>query len=636
MSTTYKANIYVKNELNGTASMTVSYKYGSNHPVQATGSVAKNETIGPLEIEFGSDSSENYWFCSATVSDGPNPGWYSTQGSADKPTQKCKLTSDDVNRNIQNSIMMGNYHINIKNSKSTCMAKLRVDPLIANVFVVMLENRAFDHIFGFSGIPAIIGLKGDESNTLSYTGGRGNTFSQTYTVTEGAVDPMTTDPGHEFLDTLEQLCGKGATYTAGQAYPHIDNSGFLINYITSDDEGTGFPVMSHITDVMACCSPDQIPVLYQLATEFALCDQWFSSMPGPTWPNRLFAMAASSCGLDDSPPNHQIAGWQFDGISFPNGNIFQSLDGWDIPWRIYTDAHNIFAADPAPGSEGGGFSIVEALHDVYVSTPVHIEDLASDVLGSYPYRFTWIEPNYGDVLGDTYSGGSSQHAMDSLAAGEALVAYVYNSIRAADLWDRSLLIITYDEHGGFYDHVAPFTAKPPGDKPDNDLNQHGFDFSKYGVRVPAVIVSPRIAKGTVDHTTFDHTSALKTIENFYGISSLTQRDGVANSLGHLVSFDTVRTDCPATVGSTTTPAPAPQPAELVAKPDDDVLLPEKGNVHGALYIAAKHDAELSGGDVAHEAVRARLISIKTRGQARQYFHEVMTKVEAARAAKTDS
>jgi phospholipase C len=389
---------------------------------------------------------------------------------------------------------------------------------------------------------------------------------------------------------------------------------------------------------MACCEPDQIPALYTLAVDFAICDNWFSSMPGPTWPNRLFAMGASSAGLDDSPSDKRILWFQVDGVDYPNGSIFDRLTKFGWKYRLYSDYNNVFAANPASESEGGGLSIVQALSGIDANDLNPIENLANDLKGSYPYYFTFIEPNYGDVTGDTYSGGSSQHAMDSLAAGDAMVASVYQAIRNSPLWETSLLIITYDEHGGFYDHVAPIAAKPPGDGdgPGSSLNTHGFDFSRYGVRVPAVIVSPLIPKGTVDHTEYDHTSILRTLENFLNLAPLTQRDGVANSVARNLTEPTARTDCPTTIGSTV-PAPAPAPTEMVSRPSDDDPLPEKGNVIGFLHIAAKTDWELSGkNEAAKTLFQAKLQAIKTKGQARAYFGEVMAKLKTARAAKAET
>src|SRR5207253_3461968 len=169
---------------------------------------------------------------------------------------------------------------------------------------------------------------------------------------------------------------------------------------------------------------------------------------------------------------------------------------------------------------------------------------ANDIASSdYPYRYTFIEPSYGNILNNTYMGGTSQHPLDDVTGGERLIKETYEALRKSPLWKNSLLIITWDEHGGFYDHVAPPAAVPPGDEPKNrNTNQWGFKFDRYGVRVPAVVVSPLIQKNSIDHRLYDHSSIPATIEKLFGLKALTQRDANANNLTPLLSLTTPRTD----------------------------------------------------------------------------------------------
>jgi len=167
--------------------------------------------------------------------------------------------------------------------------------LIEHVFVLMLENRSLDHMLGFSGITgkdaatgqptAVNGLTGNESNTAN---------GKTFTVSQPADWTMPLDPGHEFTDVLVQLCGPGAVYHPGGEYPPVNATGYVSSYVST---GGG----SSPGEIMKCYREAQLPVLNALAREFALCDGWHASMPGPTWPNRFFMMAASSGGLDHSP-----------------------------------------------------------------------------------------------------------------------------------------------------------------------------------------------------------------------------------------------------------------------------------------------------------------------------------------------
>lgn len=209
---------------------------------------------------------------------------------------------------------------------------------IKNIFVLLLENRSFDHMLGFSGItgtdvvngvsPQIAGLNGLESN---------NYLGTPYFVGNPFHEPIPVDPAHEFLDVLEQLCGTQVIYKRGRPYPRINNSGFVSNYARSHskDEGNATRNFGQIMDGFTA---DQLPVLNALAKAFAVCDGWHSSLPGPTFPNRLFAMGASSGGLDHSPSTLELLTWEgLDGFIFPRGSIFDALKArhGDESWRIY-------------------------------------------------------------------------------------------------------------------------------------------------------------------------------------------------------------------------------------------------------------------------------------------------------------
>jgi phospholipase C len=158
--------------------------------------------------------------------------------------------------------------------------------------------------------------------------------------------------------------------------------------------------------------------------------------------------------------------------------------------------------------------------------------------GNLP-AYCFLEPSWG-------SAGNSQHPNYDVALGEALIKQVYQALRSGPGWNQTLLIITYDEHGGCYDHVAPPGGAVP---PDTSVGEYGFDFTRFGVRVPAVLVSPLIPAGTIYRvpaggTPIDHTSVLKTIELRWGLPALTARDAAAPDLGGVLTLTTPRTDDP--------------------------------------------------------------------------------------------
>ncbi|MDR3702943.1 MAG: alkaline phosphatase family protein [Candidatus Sulfopaludibacter sp.] len=479
-----------------------------------------------------------------------------------------------------------------------------------HVFVLMLENRSFDHMLGFSGIAGADAVTGAKTQIDGLSGGESNTFNgKAYGVQQGAGWAMPVDPGHEFPDVLTQLCGPGSSYAPGGAYPSIHNSGFATSY--ANTAGAGDP-----GEIMKCFTPEQLPVLNALAREFAVCDRWYSSVPGPTWPNRMFVHAASSAGLDHSPTTAEILEWEtLAGFSFQNGNIFDRLMAKSVTRRLYA---------------GDEFPMVAALKGIGLDDIRPFHYFANDLQGSYPYSYTFIEPSY-NATGD-YNCSTSQHPLDDVTRGEALIKCTYEAIRNSPLWPDSLLIVTWDEHGGFYDHAAPGAAMPPGDQ--SPRSSYGFTFEQYGGRVPAVIVSPRIPQNLIDHRVYDHASIPATLENLFGLVPLTRRDAAANELSPLLSLATHR-DTPSTLPAPAVSglggcdpvdcfdAPAAVSPAAVSRPDDPI---DDGNLPGVVHVAMQHDMEMSPGRTAE--IRDRVASLQTRGDAAQYLSGVRARMRA--------
>jgi hypothetical protein len=332
---------------------------------------------------------------------------------------------------------------------------------------------------------------------------------------------------------LVSLCGEGAVYTpALGGYPAINNSGFIQNYL---DGGSSTP-----DRIMHCFDPKQLPVLNALAREFAICDRWFSSLPGPTWPNRFFQLAATSGGLDDSPSSLDVvSSTTVAGYEFENGNIFDLLDANCVDWTI-------FEGDDFPVSFSLKGMNLNLLEGRFKGFDDFATELAKPTFGS---KFVFIEPKYGahgfDATGPgDFSCGNSMHPLDDVTRGEALIKKVYETIRNSPHWEKSLLIVTFDEHGGFYDHVAPCAAVPPGDLQTASYVHNNFKFDQLGVRVPALVISPFTPRGVIDHTVYDHTSMLATVERLFGLGAMTNRDSAAKDVRGLLSLAAPRTDCP--------------------------------------------------------------------------------------------
>src|SRR2546421_903878 len=219
MATQQSAEVYITNQTDG-ASLIQLYHNNSSNGTQSDAWLASpGETVGPLTVYFltgwGSYGILDYWWVRLSVADGSKPGVYNSTGSAVYYGWKeCQLQSADAGKTLTFTVDTGNFNINLDSGGcSNPMSYIGPYRQIANVFVVMLENHSFDNMFAMSGIPGIVGATTADSN--SYNG-------VTYPVGSPAPVSMPTDPGHEFLDVVEQLGGQGAPYQSGQPYPPLD------------------------------------------------------------------------------------------------------------------------------------------------------------------------------------------------------------------------------------------------------------------------------------------------------------------------------------------------------------------------------------------------------------------------------
>jgi Phospholipase C len=473
---------------------------------------------------------------------------------------------------------------------------------IRHVFVLMLENRSLDHILGFSNIRGTDAVTGQPTTLANLLGnpqqnidpGTGNPVMAAPPA-DFALSMADRDPGHEFHDTLEELAGTGAPYpfSTSQQYPLINNSGFVANY-----RGRGSASPGKVMNVYA---PDQLPVLNALAEEFAVCDQWFSSMPGPTWPNRLFVHAASSAGLDDSPSSFDtVTTTLIDGYRFDNGTIYDRLEDKCLDWLV-------FEGDETPQV----FALSGMTYNALQGRFRDFEDFRDSVNDpNFPASYTFIEPDYGNILPGTpedFTCGNSHHPLDDVTRGEKLIKDVYEAVRNSPHWESSLIVITWDEHGGFYDHVPPPSTVHPGDSITDDENNHNdFDFTQLGVRVPTVIVSPFIPRGTIDHTVYDHSSVVKTVGELFGFRPLTQRDSQANSFTHLLSMAAPRASIPVQL-------PNPANSGLRCTGDDDVFVSRISAAARGLMVGRGGDDVLKRGDDDNREEQEEPVEPKLRG-----------------------
>ncbi len=392
---------------------------------------------------------------------------------------------------------------------------------LKHIVVVMMENRSFDHMLG--GLKAIDtridGLTGNESN-LDTTNEPAKV--QPLAEFQSQLDP---DPNHHFPAAHQQLFDGGPV-----GRPTM--SGFVKSYYQQQKD------VNHSRKIMYYFAPDKLPVLSGLAQNFALFNGWFSSIPGPTLCNRAFAHYGTSFG--------QVSMDVFYYHSEPLSVYQRLVDAGHLAKLYYYD------------ESSSSLEVVNLLQNqpkLFGTYDQFLQDCKLDRLPEYSF----IEPNYSDHQGD---GGeviaSDQHPDHDVQQGEVFIASVYNAIRQNnDLWKSTAILVVYDEHGGIYDHVPPpsctkdgFQATPQ----QTGVPGLTFEFDRLGVRVPAILISPWIPKGTVipgpyqpNGRTFEHASIPRTVtQHFIGdYAQATAREKRSDTFLDLLS-DTMRpdSDCP--------------------------------------------------------------------------------------------
>ena len=348
---------------------------------------------------------------------------------------------------------------------------------INHFFVLMMENRSLDHMLGFLKAPDY-DIEGLDPANLPYN--EDSAEKKIYASDDArATGDLAADPNHHFDDVTEQLYGTSQPAPGQQP----DMSGFVKNYQTKSGSAAAG------ANIMKCFNEQSLPVLSTLVKEYAVCDHWFASIPGPTLPNRLYVHCGTSRGRLDMAPEYYSGFY----------TVYEELDKHDVPSCIFW-------------SDWSGtltFSGLMAHQNQFYADYQDFAAICAGPANQVP-AYCFIEPRYNPA--DVPAGGvlpaTDQHPDNDMRDGEMLIQNVYNAIRQNDeLWHSSVLLIVYDEHGGLYDHVPPV----PLPSPDNVSSvAPAFDFKMSGVRVPAVVISPYVAKGTISKKVYDHTSVIAT------------------------------------------------------------------------------------------------------------------------------
>jgi len=421
----------------------------------------------------------------------------------------------------------------------------------------MLENRSFDCMFGMlqAKVTGVDGLRGDETNPWHAPNG---SIEQVRVWNDAALNAASAtipdpDPGELHDDIAMQLRGLNGDAPMG---------GFVDNYMRQPAADRPYDPKA----VMHTFTPDQVPALSQLACSFGVSDRWFASAPCQTWPNRFFAHTGTAAGYVNNDPPH---------FPYMMPTVFGRLADKHCNWRIYF--HD--------------FPQAATLAKLWDDVPTHFRFfnafLADAAAGTLP-SYSFIEPRY---FTDTVLNliPNDMHPPHNIGYGDQLVAQVYDAVRAGPHWKQTLLIVTIDEHGGCYDHVVPPAATPPDNlTPDNVV------FDRYGVRVPAVIVSPYVHAGSLIRppgaVPFDHTSIAATLRKLFGVQPLTARDAAAPDL--LDALDTrPDNDGPDRIVAAAPPPAVAEVARVANKPPNDL--------QASLAAAAVHLPTLGANVAAH-------------------------------------
>jgi phospholipase C len=359
-----------------------------------------------------------------------------------------------------------------------------------SIVVIMMENRSFDHMLGGLATArprAADGYDGPPAHSSNLSAG-------------GFLDRV------PLVTARDIALGTRVPVEVDHDYPNVRfqmSDGTTIGDGTPDPAGIGAMAcfardLATIHDApqlaMTVNGESELPIYYELADRFLVCNRWFSAHPGPTWPNRFATVMGSIPELVNFENSDPRIGY------FQGRSIFEVLTSYGIEWRLFeSDLSLIRMFDRY------------RLDDQRV-LPIDDPEVGLDATlrspGSLP-RVMFIEPNFTDI--PPLATASDDHPPSDLAAGQAFIARVCDAIWSANRFQECLVVITYDEHGGFFDHVPPpGTPKaPPVAAPVPKIHPDGPSY--LGVRVPAFVLSPYVSAGKTDNTVFDHTSIVKTI-----------------------------------------------------------------------------------------------------------------------------
>ncbi|MFT3797156.1 alkaline phosphatase family protein [Microbacterium sp.] len=461
----------------------------------------------------------------------------------------------------------------------------RPEPGFDHLVVLMFENRSFDNVLGrlysaqeksrtqFDGLG-----QGDYSNP----GPDGARIpAHVYTgSTDSIMQQPQPDPGETYPHVNTQLFDiERPPVNAPSAAAKPTNEGFVHDYITNFRESEGRePTAAEYRVAMGGFAPEMLPVMSTLAREFAVYDRWFAAVPSQTYCNRSFFHASTSHGFVVNHTDGSYEKWLHAPAS---PTIFDRLEDAGIPWRVYYDPTQLVSLT--------GFIHAPALEKYWKTNFRDMTQFSADAAAGTLPAYSFIEPRmifnhndmhppWGELRGGTLTledGTTVQidsSAISDVRAGDKLLQDVYDAIRtsASPTGSNAInttLVVTFDEHGGIFDHVAPPAATPPDDAGPGEM---GFGFDRLGPRVPAIVISAYTAAGTVVHDEMHHGAVIATLCRQHGLAPLTARDAGARAIDNALTLTAPRQ-----------PGTWPQPTALWAPPNPEAVADDTADAHRA-------------------------------------------------------
>lgn len=467
----------------------------------------------------------------------------------------------------------------------------RSEPGFEHLVVVMGENRSFDNLLGYlyskESLP-----QGDKFEGLAF-GSYSNTASDGTVVDahvyEGDTDRIMSlpdpDPGEEYPHVNTQIFGTvdpptnadlfvdemTAPFNAPTHGEKATMSGFLEDYIINFRrlrKGVA-PKPEEAAHIMGSFSPEMLPVLSTLAAEFAVFDHWYAGVPSQTFCNRSFFHASTSHGFVTNQAGGGYRKW-LDAPAAPT--VFNRLEDKKVSWKIYIDKLQLVSftgmLHAAVLEKYWRTEHFGTMEDFYAEAKAGKLPAYAFIEPRMVYNHNDFHPPFGSPRENEVDGEAVfDSAISDVRAGDRLIHDIYEAVRTSSSPKGSnavntLLLITFDEHGGCYDHVPPPAVTKP--TPETGPGEMGFTFDRLGCRVPAIAVSAYTKRGSIIHDEMHHGSVTATLSRLHGLEPLNDRDQSANTLLNVVNLDKPRhpSDWPVTTPAYTPPNPedsAPQP-----------------------------------------------------------------------------